>query len=153
MTLQFYWTYLETQKGPNNWYDQSFLVWYLLLHRNGGWNSGQKPATIVTDAFESWQNFVVLFRFWRKLLPYFQQSMTKIVTFWFMPNRRCISWPFSRDSFSLWTWARIKTRLAQPTSMGVPIYFWYTILLLYMFVYHIFMSCPLWSAVGSQSFW
>ena len=53
MTLHFYWTYLETQKGPNYWYEQSFLVWSLLRQRNGGWNSGQKPAIIVTDAFNN----------------------------------------------------------------------------------------------------
>ena len=51
MTLHFYWTFLETQKGPNYWYEQSFIVWCLLRQKNGGWNSGQKPATIVTDAF------------------------------------------------------------------------------------------------------
>ena len=51
MTLHFYWTYLETQKGPNYWYEWSFFVWCLLRQRNGGWNSGQKRATIVTDAF------------------------------------------------------------------------------------------------------
>ena len=52
MALHFYWTYLETQKGPNYWYEQSFLVWCLLRQRNGGLNSGQKPTTIVTDAFK-----------------------------------------------------------------------------------------------------
>ena len=51
MTLHFYWAYLETQKGPNYWYERSIFVWCLLRQRNGGWNSGQKPATIVTDAF------------------------------------------------------------------------------------------------------
>ena len=49
MTLHFYWTYLETQKGPNDWYKQTFFVWCLLRQRNGGSNSGLKPATIVTD--------------------------------------------------------------------------------------------------------
>ena len=52
MTLRFYWPYLETQKGPNYWYEQSFHVWCLLRQRNGGRNSGQKPATIVTDALQ-----------------------------------------------------------------------------------------------------
>ena len=44
-------------------------------------------------------------------------------------------------------------RVAKPTLMGVPIYFWYTIILLYtcIFVYHIFMTSPLWMAVGPQS--
>ena len=51
MTLHFYWTYLETQKWPNYWYEQSFFVWCLLRQRNGGLNSGLKSATIVTDAF------------------------------------------------------------------------------------------------------
>ena len=34
---------------------------------------------------------------------------------------------------------------------GCPYIFWYTILLLYMFVYHIFITSPLWLAVGPQS--
>ena len=50
MIFHFYWTYLETQKGPNYWYEQLFFVWCLLRQRNEGLNSGQKPATIVTDA-------------------------------------------------------------------------------------------------------
>ena len=44
-----------------------------------------------------------------------------------------------------------RPRVAQPTLMDVPIYFWYTTILLYMFVYHIFMTSPLWLAVGPQS--
>ena len=44
-----------------------------------------------------------------------------------------------------------RLRVAQPTLMDVPIYFWYTIILFYMFVYHIFMTSPLWLAVGPQS--
>ena len=39
-----------------------------------------------------------------------------------------------------------RLRAAQPNSMDVPIYFWYTnvqLLLLYMFVYHISMASPL----------
>ena len=44
-----------------------------------------------------------------------------------------------------------RLRVAQPTLMDAPIYFWYTIILLYMFVYHIFMTSPLWLAVGRQS--
>ena len=43
-----------------------------------------------------------------------------------------------------------RLRAAQPTLMDVPIYFWYTILL-NMLVYHIFMTSPLWLAVGPQS--
>ena len=50
MTLHFYWTYLETQKGPNYWYLQWFCVWRLLRQRNGELNSGLKLAIIVTDA-------------------------------------------------------------------------------------------------------
>ena len=52
MTLHLYWTYLETRKGPNYWYGQSFLVWCLLRQRNEGRNSGQKPATIATDTLQ-----------------------------------------------------------------------------------------------------
>ena len=51
MTLHFYWTSLETQKGPNYWYQQSCFVWCLLRQRTGGLNSGLKSAIIVTDAF------------------------------------------------------------------------------------------------------
>ena len=41
-----------------------------------------------------------------------------------------------------------RLRVAQPTLMDVPIYFWYTIILLSMFVYNICMTSPLWLAVG-----
>ena len=44
-----------------------------------------------------------------------------------------------------------RLRVAQPTLMDVTRYFWYTLILLYMFVYHIFMISPLWLAVGPQS--
>ena len=44
-----------------------------------------------------------------------------------------------------------RLRVAQPTLMDVPIYFWYTIILLYMFVYHIFMTSPLWLTIGPRS--
>ena len=56
MTLHFFWTYLETQKGPNYWYAQSFFVWWLLRQRHGGWNSGLKPANIVNRCFATWTN-------------------------------------------------------------------------------------------------
>ena len=41
MTLHFYWTYLETQKGPNYGYEQSLFVWCLLPQRNGGGTPGK----------------------------------------------------------------------------------------------------------------
>ena len=41
-----------------------------------------------------------------------------------------------------------RLRVAQPTLMDVTIYFWYTFILLCMFVYHIFITSPLWLAVG-----
>ena len=44
-----------------------------------------------------------------------------------------------------------RLRVAQPTLMDVTRYFWYTLILLYMFVYYIFMTSPLWLAVGPQS--
>ena len=44
-----------------------------------------------------------------------------------------------------------RLRVAQPTFMDVARYFWYTLILLYMFVYYIFMTSPLWLAVGPQS--
>ena len=40
-----------------------------------------------------------------------------------------------------------RLRVAQPTLMDIPIYFLYTIMLLYMFVYHICMTPQLWFAV------
>ena len=53
MTLHFYWTHFETQKGPNYWYEQPLFVWCLLRQRNGGLNSGLKSVTIVIDAYLS----------------------------------------------------------------------------------------------------
>ena len=44
-----------------------------------------------------------------------------------------------------------RLRVAQPTLMDVTRYFWYTFILLYMFMYYIFMTSPLWLAVGPQS--
>ena len=44
-----------------------------------------------------------------------------------------------------------RLRVAQPTLMDVTRYFWYTFILLYVFVYYIFMTSPLWLAVGPQS--
>ena len=44
-----------------------------------------------------------------------------------------------------------RLRVAQPTLMDVARYFWYTLILLYMIVYYIFMTSPLWLAVGPQS--
>ena len=44
-----------------------------------------------------------------------------------------------------------RLRVAQPSLMDVTRYFWYTFILLYMFVYYIFMTSPLWLAVGPQS--
>ena len=43
-----------------------------------------------------------------------------------------------------------RLRVVQPTLMDVPI-FLYTFILLYMSVYHIFITSPLWLAVGPQS--
>ena len=44
-----------------------------------------------------------------------------------------------------------RLRVAQPTLMDVTRYFWYTFILLYMFVFYIFMTSPLCLAVGPQS--
>ena len=46
-----------------------------------------------------------------------------------------------------------RLRVAQPTLMDVTRYFWFTIILqyMYMFVYHIFMTSPLWLVVSPQS--
>ena len=44
-----------------------------------------------------------------------------------------------------------RLRVAQLTLMDVTRYFRYTFILIYMFVYHIFISSPLWLAVGPQS--
>ena len=81
---------------------------------------------------------------------------------------RALSKPTQRqqgpDSRPLWLlvgtplafWPELAYRLcvAHPTLMDVPIYswyFWYTYISLYMFVYHIIMTSPLWFAVGPQS--
>ena len=50
--------------------------------------------------------------------------------------------------FTYWAY---RLYVAQPTLMDVIRYFCYTFILLYMFVYHIFMTSPLWLAVGCQS--
>ena len=44
-----------------------------------------------------------------------------------------------------------RLRVAQTSLMDVPRFFWYNIILLYMFVYHIFMTSPLWLPVGPVS--
>ena len=45
-----------------------------------------------------------------------------------------------------------RLRVAQPTLMDVPIFLIYFYITIYhMFVYHIFMTSPLWLAVGPQS--
>ena len=44
-----------------------------------------------------------------------------------------------------------RLRVAQPTLVDVPIYFFDILLYHHMFVYHIFMTSPLWLAVGPQS--
>ena len=41
-----------------------------------------------------------------------------------------------------------RLRVAQSALMDVTRYIWYTFILLYMFVYYIFMTSPLWLAVG-----
>ena len=48
-----------------------------------------------------------------------------------------------------------RLRVAQPTLMDGPSYFGYTsnIIILYMFVYHIFMTSPLWLAACPQCIW
>ena len=43
-----------------------------------------------------------------------------------------------------------RLHVAQPTLMDVPLYFWYYMILLYMFVYHIFMNTLLWLVVWSS---
>ena len=67
------------------------------------------------------------------------------------------------DPRPLWLWVgtpsafgpELAYRLfvAQPTLMDVTRYFWYTFtcILLYMFAYYIFMTSPLWLAVGPKS--
>ena len=46
-----------------------------------------------------------------------------------------------------------RLRVGQPALMDVPrhMYFWYNIIILYLFVYHILMTSPLWLAVCPQS--
>ena len=44
-----------------------------------------------------------------------------------------------------------RQRISQPSLMDVTRYFWYTIISIYMYVYHILMTSPLWLTVGPQS--
>ena len=44
-----------------------------------------------------------------------------------------------------------RLHVAKSTLMDVNRYFWYTFILLLMFVYHIFMTSPFWLAFGPQS--
>ena len=44
-----------------------------------------------------------------------------------------------------------RLRVAQPVLMDVTRYFWHTFILVYMFVYNIFMTSPLWLDVGPHS--
>ena len=44
-----------------------------------------------------------------------------------------------------------RLRVAQPVLMDFPLYFWYSILLLYVFLYHIFMTSPLWLVFRPQT--
>ena len=60
----------------------------------------------------------------------------------------------SRDSFSLWPLACVQTVRSTAYFNGCPYIFLIykcTIILLFMVVYHIFKSSPLWLAVGPQS--
>ena len=57
----------------------------------------------------------------------------------------------SRDSLSLWTWARIQTARSTAYFNGCPYISWCTIILLYMFVYHFYDLSVLigcWSSVS-----
>ena len=70
------------------------------------------------------------------------------------PNRRLGPDPrplISRDSFILGHELAYRLGVAQPTLKDAHTYFWFTIILLYMFVYLIFMTSPIWLAVGLQS--
>ena len=49
------------------------FVWCLLRQRNGGWNSGQKPAAIVTDALVFSSKILV----YMPLEPYLSNSLYK----------------------------------------------------------------------------
>ena len=64
-----------------------------------------------------------------------------------------ISFPsVSRDSFSLWTYARVQTARSKAYFNGCPyIFLMYYYITTYMFLYHISMVSPLWLAVGPQS--
>ena len=58
----------------------------------------------------------------------------------------------SRDSFTLWTWARVQTARSKAYYNGCPYLFSiYVLLYYYMIVYYICMTSPLWLAVGPQS--
>ena len=78
MTLHFYWTYLKTQKGPNYWYEKSYFVWCLLSQQNGGLNSGQKSANIVTDAFSLLHSLKMTAKLFYHLFYWCLMSQSKI---------------------------------------------------------------------------
>ena len=58
-----------------------------------------------------------------------------------------ISWLLVGTSLAFGPELAYRLRVAQPTLMEVTRYFWYTIILLYLFVCHIFMTSLLWLAV------
>ena len=60
----------------------------------------------------------------------------------------------SQDSFGLWTWARVHTARRTAFFNGCPYILLYTIILLYLLVYHIFMTFSAlvgcWSSVSME---
>ena len=66
---------------------------------------------------------------------------------------RHLNYVRKRIENSMYLLVQFRVRVAQPTWMDAPIYFWLTIVLQNMFEYNIFMTfmTPLWLAVGPQS--
>ena len=58
-----------------------------------------------------------------------------------------------RDSFSLWTWARVQSARIRSTAYfnGCPYIVLIYYYIYYIFLYDIFMTSPLWLAVGPPS--
>ena len=59
MTLHFYWTCLDSEETKLLICTVIFFVWCLQRQRNGGLNSGQKSANIVTDALKCEQSYII----------------------------------------------------------------------------------------------
>ena len=85
---------------------------------------------------------------------YLETCEKKCCYFWFHSEVKCLTRFFvclvgTPSAFGPELAYRL--RVAQPTLMDVPIFLIYFYITIYVCVYHIFMTSPLWLAVGPQS--